>query len=200
MRRRGTRNGDFVNKPGGNTAVVSSYDAFHARLDNGGRSNVERHLTVCRREPSGGHLKLWKRLAGHLATLTPHVIRTFGQRAVQFYEADGNYRRQLFAIEDLRDGKLAVYTANVLEAAVTAGVLINGSAPDHHPILFALGGAPDEQLRIESLTASNTSSAPEYYRHMLDWNRKAIRITLSTDATPAQIAAAEALCALAVEK
>ncbi|MDB5301832.1 MAG: hypothetical protein JWO87_3495 [Phycisphaerales bacterium] len=189
-----------MNKPGGNTAVVSSYDAFHARLDNGGRSNVERHLTVCRREPSGGHLKLWKRLAGYLATLTPHVIRTFGQRAVQFYEADGNYRRQLFAIEDLRDGKLAVYTANVLEAAVTAGVLINGSAPDHHPILFALGGAPDEQLRIESLTASNTSSAPEYYRHMLDWNRKALRITLSTDATPAQIAAAEALCALAVEK
>jgi hypothetical protein len=55
-------------------------------------------------------------------------------------------------------------------------------------------------LRVESLTASTTTSAPEYYRHMLDWNRKAIRITLSTDATPAQIAAAEAICALAVEK
>lgn len=189
-----------MNKPGGNSAVLSNYETFMSRLDNGGRSNVDRHIAACQRDPSGEHLKLWKRLAGHLATLTPHVIKTVGQRAVQYYEADGNYRRQLFAMEDLRDGKLALYAADVLQAAVAAGILINESGPDHHPILFALGAAPDEQLRVESLTASTTTSAPEYYRHMLDWNRKAIRITLSTDATAAQIAAAEAICALAVEK
>ena len=189
-----------MNRPSGNSAVLSSYESFHSRLDNGGRSNVDRHVAACQRDPAGEHLRLWKRLAGHLATLTPHVIKTAGQRAVQFFEADGNYRRQLFAMEDLRDGKVALYSADSLQAAIAAGILINESGPDRHPILFDIGAAPDEQLRVESLTASTTTSAPEYYRHMLDWNRKAIRITLSTEATPAQIAAAEAICSLAVAK
>jgi hypothetical protein len=189
-----------MNQPVQNAAVASNYELFFSRLDNGGRSNVDRHIAACQKDPSSDHLKLWKRVVGYLATLTPHVIKAAGQRAIQFYEADGNYRKQVFAMEDLRDGKLAIYTADALDAAVAAGVLINESGPDHHPILFPLGSAPEEQLRVESLTTANTTSAPEYYRHMLDWNRKAIRITLPTDATPAQISAAEAICAIAAEK
>lgn len=185
---------------GGSTAVMSNYDAFLSRLDNGGRANVERHITACQREPRGEHLKLWRRLAGHLSALTPHVIKVSGQRAVQFYEADGNFRRQLFALEDLRDGKIGVYSPDVLQAAISAGLLTSESGEDRHPILFALGAAPGEQLRIERLTASTTTSAPEYYRHMLDWNRKAIRITLPVDATLTQIESAESICTMAVAK
>jgi hypothetical protein len=146
-----------VIKSGGTTAVMSNYDSFLSRLDNGGR-------------------------------------------AVQFYEADGSFRRQLFALEDLRDGKISVYAQDVLQEAIAAGLLLNDAGEDHHRILFAVGAAPNEQLRIERLTASTTKSAPEYYRHMLDWNRKAIRITLPVDATLAQAEAAEAICSLAVVK
>lgn len=189
-----------MNQPIQTAGGLSNYEFFFSRLDNGGRSNVDRHIAACQKDPSSDHLKLWKRIAGYLATLTPHVIKAAGQRAIQYYVADGNYRKQVFALEDLRDGKLAIYTADALEAAIAAGVLINESGPEHHPIIFSLGGAPEEQLRVESLTTANTTSAPEYYRHMLDWNRKAIRITLPNDATPAQITAAEAICALAAEK
>lgn len=187
-------------KSGGTTAVMSNYDSFLSRLDNGGRANVERHITACQREPRGEHLKLWRRFAGHLAGLTPHVITVAGQRAVQFYEADGSFRRQLFALEDLRDGKIAVYAQDVLPEAIATGLLLNDAGEDRQRILFAVGSAPNEQLRIERLTASTTKSAPEYYRHMLDWNRKAIRITLPVDATIAQAEAAEAICSLAVVK
>jgi len=45
-----------------------------------------------------------------------------------------------------------------------------------------------------------TVEAPDYYRHMLGWNRKALRLNLPTNATPAQIKAAEALFLLAARK
>ena len=55
--------------------------------------------------------------------LAPKAMQTAGQRAVQYFAADGKYRRQVFAMEDLRDGVLAVYMVDVLKEARRAGVL-----------------------------------------------------------------------------
>jgi hypothetical protein len=172
-----------------------SYDAFYQRLNSSARTSVDRHLAACESDPTSDHLRLWKRLAGFLAGLTPHSIRTTGQRAVQFFAADGAYRRQLFALEDLRDGKLSVYLADVLGAGAKAGIL--RVEPGEHPGNFSPCEAPDESIAFETLSAAATTSAPEYYRHLLGWNRRAVRIMIPPSASAAQIRAVERLCTLA---
>ena len=176
--------------------LTGDFDAFFSRLDNSGRTNVERHLAACKTDPTRHHERLWTRLVALLAGLTPHSIRTTGQRAVQFFVADGKYRLQLFALEDMRDGKLVLYAPDLIDAAVASDVL--GPTPasrsaDDYPVCEA----PGEFLTVERLTAAATTSAPEYYKHLLDWNRKAVRITIPTTASGAQIRAVQSLCVLA---
>ena len=178
-------------------AAPDRYGAFYARLNPAARANVDRHLSACESDPTGNHPRLWKRLAGLLAELSPHSVSITGQKAVQFFRADGVYRRQLFALEDLRDGKLSLYLEDVLEAARRRGVLEAELSPFDDATSFALGGAPNELLAIERLTAAATTSAPDYYRHLLGWNRRAIRVTVPTTASAAQVRAVESLCALA---
>lgn len=179
---------------------ADQYEAFFERLDTGSRSNVDRHLAACQTDATRDHLRLWKRLVGFLATLTPHSIRTTGQRAVQFYVADGRYRQQLFALEDMRDGKLCLYAVDAVEGATRAGLLRPREDGHEHGTTFVLCDSPDEYLKIEILTAATTTSAPEYYKHLLGWNRKAVRITLLTNATPAQVRAVEGFCTLAASR
>ena len=178
---------------------LNDFDAFFSRLDAGGRANVDRHLAACENDATRDHIRLWKRLAGFLAKLTPHSIRITGQRAIQFYIADGKYRLQLFALEDMRDGKLSLYAADAVDAALRAGILLPAPREDH-ATTYPLGEASDQYLKIESLSAATTTSAPEYYKHLLDWNRKAIRITMSTTASPAQVRVVESLCTLAAQR
>ena len=190
-----------IRRPAGGAAVAgANYEVFLSRLAVGGRSNVERHLTACERDSDPAHVRLWKRLNGYLAILTPDAIPTASARAVQFYVADGRYKKQVFAVEDLRDGKVAIYTGDALAAAIEAGILIGPTDDEDRPSSYELASAPDERLEIEVLSAANTTGAPDYYRHMLGWNRQAIRLTLLHDATPAQVDAAEAICALAASR
>src|SRR4051794_23420722 len=88
---------------------LADYDAFLLRLGPRDKAAVERHVAVCEGEPTGDHANLWRRLACLMATLATKAVTTAGQRAVQFFAPDGKYRRQIFAMEDLRDGNVAVY-------------------------------------------------------------------------------------------
>lgn len=176
---------------------ASSYDAFHARLATRDRLSVDRHLANCEKKPTPDHARLWRRLAALLSALSPHSVRMSGQRAALFFIADGIYSRQAFAIEDCNDGGLAVYATDVMDQAVAAGVVVGPVGRDGDTTLYAVPAAEGAHLAVESLTAKATTSAPEYYRHMLGWNRRAIRITLPTNAHPQQIAAVEAVCRLA---
>jgi hypothetical protein len=108
-------------------------------------------------------------------------VQTVGQHAVQFFVADGKYRMQVFALEDGRDGRVVVYLPDVLAAAEKAG-------------------APLGVLKPESIDSSNTPNPSPHIKHMLGWNRKAVRVTLPTRASPQQISATETLCALAADK
>ena len=49
------------------------------------------------------------------------------------------------------------------------------------------------------LDARNTTPAP-YYKEMLGWNRRALRISLPTDATANQLQAVESLCGMSKSK
>ena len=180
--------------------VHDRYDTFVSRLQVGGRNNVERHLANCERECTQEHIRLWKRLVGFMASLTPNIVPVAGARAVQFYIVDGKYRQQVFALEDLRQDDLALYTGDVLTEATSAGILLPSDSTENNTARYGLREAPEEQLQIERLTTASTSSAPDYYRHMLGWNRKALRIKLPVIATRRQIAAAEQICRLAADR
>jgi hypothetical protein len=177
---------------------VADYDGLLLRLGARDRAAVEKHIAVCEAEPTRDHATLWKRIACLLCNLAPKALQTAGQRAVQFFAADGKYRRQVFAMEDLRDGVLAVYMIDVLDAARQAGIMRGpidkaGEALVHP----SAGNEPAVALKMEALTSANTAAAPDYFRHMVGWNRTVLKVTLVTSATTAQVEALEALCAIA---
>src|SRR3954447_15844560 len=99
------------------------FDKFLERLGPKDKVNVERHVTAMEAESDPAHAVLWKRLACALATLAPHSVKLNGQHSAQFYVQDGKYKMQVFAMEDLRDGKITVYCGDSSEQARAAGLL-----------------------------------------------------------------------------
>jgi len=193
-------------KDGGNDLIATALralenpvalDAFMAALGSRDRANVERHIAAADAEATPAHSTLWKRLVRDLATLSSLTIQSTGQQALSFYIPDGKHRQQVFAIEDQRDGKLRVYAEDVMAQALKAGVVGaagNGSAM--HPIPN-VGG---QSIEIDALTAQNTPNPSPFYKHMLGWNRRAIRITLPVEATEESIKATERICAISAQR
>ena len=157
---------------------VADIDTFLTGLAGKDRSNIEKHLAVIDAEPDPNHGKLWRRLAVTMRRLAPMPVQTVGQHAVQFFVADGKYRMQVFALEDGRDGRVMIYLPDILADAEKAG-------------------APLGVLTPEVLDAANTPNPSPHIKHMLGWNRKAVRITLLTHAGQQQVSATEKLCDLA---
>src|SRR5687768_6405540 len=101
----------------------ADFDAFLAKLSERDRGNIVRQLSVFETENRGAHAKLFRRLAATLASLAPHGLQTKGQRAIQFFVADGKYRMQLFALEDPHDDTLNIYSRDTIKEAVRSKVL-----------------------------------------------------------------------------
>jgi hypothetical protein len=183
----------------GPVADVLDYNGLLLRLGARDRAAVEKHMAVCESEPTLDHANLWKRVARVLCNLAPKALQTAGQRALQFFAADGKYRRQVFAMEDLRDGVLAVYMVDVLESARSEGLIRTPISKTGEGVVYVNGEkGPGVTLKMEALTSSNSAGAPDYYRHMVGWNRTVLKVTLPTSsASVAQIEALEALCAIA---
>ncbi len=174
------------------------YDGLLAKLGPKDRTNIERHITAAETELDGDHAKMWKRVATHLMTLASHAAKTTGQQSIQFFIADGKYRMQVFALEDLRDGKITIYAGNPMEEALKEGLVTPPPKNERETNAFGIHGGKDK-LIIEELDGKSLNPAP-FYKDMLGWNRKAIRITLLTTSTPAQVEVAEQLCTISARK
>jgi hypothetical protein len=159
------------------------------------RVNIEKHLAACDAEPNSEHGLLWRRLMAKLSELAPLPIRTAGSQIMQFYVADGKYRMQVFALEDRCDGTLVLYLPNVLTKAVSEKLLVKNSGQ------YSLAGAAKQVLSIDQMDVNNPSDPPEFVKHMMGWNRKALKLTLlASDSDSAQVNAAESLCELAAKQ
>jgi hypothetical protein len=158
------------------------------------RRKIIKHYELCEAESERGHAEKWKRLAVTLAKLAPKALNTIGSLSMRFYRADGKYRRQLFALEDLRDGKITIYAANVVKKAIAARLVRPPSQADSH--LFSVRGT-DELLEVESLATTNAD--PPLYKDMLGWNRTAMRIAIPSSANEVQLKVAEQLCELSAQ-
>jgi hypothetical protein len=183
-----------------NPAAVDEYETFLAKLSERDRRNVRKQVAACEGELTPDHVRLWKRLACMLGALTDKAAKTTGMRAVQFFIADGAYQMQVFALEDQRDGTILVYAPDALEAALSSGVIRGPVGAAGGAGLYEVAEVPGLNIEIEVLSATNTVDAPDYYRHLLGWNRQALRIKLRTTAGHAQVDACERLCRLAAER
>ena len=171
-----------------------SFADFLLKLPPRDRANAERRITVLEAEGQGARAQLWSRLACSLMTLAPFSAKLIGKQTLQLYVADGKFRMQVFALEDLQDGNFSVYCPDIVDEAVKLGVLSapqNKAQPESYVIEPSL-----EPLNIKQLNSKSLNPAP-HYKDMTGWNRKAIRITLSSTATPVQIETTEVLCAMA---
>jgi len=195
---------------------TAAFETFFAGVGAKDKLSIEKHLAAIDAEADPGHGRAWRRLAVALRRLAPLAVQTVGQQVVQFYVPDGKYRMQAFTLEDKRDGALFVYLPNVLDQAVKEKVLgkpagkagkVAGKGeggfddeddsiqPVEYPVLA--GGRAGETLRVEAMDHSNTPDPPAHVRHMLGWNRRAVRGTLPTVGVEAKVDAVEALAEIA---
>ena len=177
------------------SSVESRFEALLQRVGAKSRVNIEKHVALCDAEPNPGHGRLWRRLAAKLGELAPMPVQIAGPQAIQFFVADGKYREQVFSLEDLRDGNLSVYLTDVLADAVAAKIVKKNGA------VYCTTGAKKEPMAIETLDSNSTRDPAPHMKHMIGWNRKAIKITLDANDTLDNIAAAtESLCELAAKR
>lgn len=173
-----------------------SFEDFLARLSPKDRTNAERRVGVLEAEPDPGRAALWRRLACAMMTLAPHAAKFVGRQTVQYYVADGKYRKQVFAMEDLQDGNFTVYCPDALDQATKAGLV--APSPQDGPQAFVIPGTGD-RLWIEALDGASRNPGA-HFKDMTGWNRKALRVILPPSPSAAQVEAAELLCALAAQQ
>jgi hypothetical protein len=172
-----------------------TFAQFLAKLPGKDRACAERRVAALQIVPDQTGADLWRRLACTLMTLAPFAAKLVGKQTLQVYVADGKYRMQVFALEDLQDGVFTVYCPNVLEEAQQAGLLTRDphAETDHYMI------EPARETLVVKQLDSKTINPGAHFKDLTGWNRKALRITLPPSASPAQIEAAELLCALGAQ-
>lgn len=176
-------------------ALEDGFELFLSKLSARDRGNVEKHLAGCEAAGDSEHAALWRRLAGGLMLLAEHSAKLLSRGSAQFFKADGKYRMQAFALEDAGNGELSVYCTDVLDRAIAAKLVKPLGKGDES--LHYRAGDSDTLLTITRLSGATTDPAP-LYKDMLGWNRKAISLTLPTSADRPQVAAVEAIAAMAV--
>jgi hypothetical protein len=176
---------------------ATAFQDFLAALSARDRANIEKHMAVLDADPSPSHARTWRTVALLLRRLAPMSANTIGPQLVQFFVADGKYRMQVFALEDRRDGTILLFMPDVLEKALKAGVL--AKPPAGRAGEYPIRAHKNEVLPVEVLDAANTPDPQPAIKHMLGWNRKALRVTLPAIVNAPQLAAAQEMCELAAK-
>lgn len=169
-----------------------TFEEVLAKLSGRDRVNAQRRVTVLDAQVSRVQGDVWQRLVCSLMTLAP-IAKFVGRQAVEFYVPDGRYRMQVFALEDMQDGNLTVYCPDVLKQALASGLLLETGRPAPAAYVLAATGEP---MHVDALDGSGLTP-DAHYKNLTNWNRRALRVTLSRSPSPGQVEAAELLCAIA---
>jgi hypothetical protein len=186
---------DLLNARRAALAKRISFDEFLAKLTTKDRASAARRVAALDAHPSAAHGALWERLACTLMTLAPHAAKLVGKQTLQIYVADGKYRMQVFALEDLQDGNFTIYCPDVLDDAIRCGLLAPASGLGAGD--FVTGGSK-HPLRVDRLDGKSLNAAA-HFKDLTGWNRTALRITLGPSPSAEQLEAAELICALAAQ-
>jgi len=174
-----------------------TFAEFLTKLPARDRAAAERRVVALDAAGNAERAALWQRLACALVTLAPHAAKLVGKQTLQVYVADGaRFRKQVFALEDLQDGNFTVYCPDVLDEALSAGLV--ALSPTGEGDEYVTAAAPgDAPLRIQRLDGKQLAAA--HVKDLTGWNRKALQITVPPAPTEAQVEAAELLCATAAQ-
>lgn len=172
-------------------------EVFLSKFSAKDQKGIARHLITCEEKWGAAASERWSRFAHILMALAPHPAKLGAQQAIQFYVPDGKYKMQVFALQVLDEGVLAVYTGNILEQALHAGILVGPMSAEGGTI-YRIGQSP-ESLAIDALDWQTFNLAP-VCKGLTGWHRKAMCIALPPNASPVQLAAVERLCALAAQQ
>ena len=172
-------------------------DTFLAKLSAKDKKTFERQVNTREQSAYPGLADRWQRLARLLSTLAPSFIKLAGTDAIQFFIADGKYRKQVFALHATPEGTLGVYTQDVLQDAIKAKLISpNPDAETENSYRLPDAG---QTLTIEPLDAK-TMNQPPFFKDMTGWNRKAICVVVPALANDAHMAATEKIATLAASK
>jgi hypothetical protein len=187
-----------VAKGGGGSLEPMDFQTLVSRLSAKDRHCVDRQILARENSDVFGLAERWKKLACTLLSLAPGLVKLSGLHTMQFYIADGKYRKQVFALHALPDSAIAVCIPDVLENAIKAGLLVRpvqSGKKGEESNLYGIGKT-DQTLTVDIV--SGTTLDPQiFYKDMTGWNRRALCITLAGDSTPAQVRAADDLCRFA---
>ncbi len=169
------------------------YEEFVGRLSVKGKAAVVKHDELCGAEAAQGYGELWKRLAGGLSKLAPHATEMAGHQSVKFHIPDGKYRQQVFALEDTKQGVIAVYLPDVVEKAIEKKLLTPGPVDRTYHVT----GEGESEIQLELITAETRDMT--VCKAMVGWGRRALRANISVLAKEKQVRIVEQLCELAAE-
>ncbi|MFI5380495.1 MAG: hypothetical protein ACHRHE_14455 [Tepidisphaerales bacterium] len=172
--------------------AAQDFESLLTRLNPKARVAVDKHLELSH-DAALGHGKYWKRLAGLLGRLAPHVVEVKGT-ALKFHIADGKYRQQVFALEDSRQGTIRVYMGDVVKAALARGIL---GASDNRS--FPVMGDAGTRVELQEVSSGENKPGQEFFRPMLGWGRRAVFTDVSVHAEEKQVRVVEVLCELTAE-
>jgi hypothetical protein len=193
-------------KGAGGSSKEMSFEDLVAKLAAKDRHCVDRQIAARETSPIFGLADRWRRLAGLLLGLAPGLVKLSGLHTMQFYIADGKYRKQVFALHALPESAIAVCIPDILNDAIKLGMLApktphqttpktTPATKDDESNLYRIGKT-DQTLTVDIV--SGTTLDPQiFYKDMTGWNRRALCITLAGDSNQAQIRAVEDLCKFA---
>jgi hypothetical protein len=167
-------------------------DAAFAKLTQKDRDNFERQITNVTTKVGENLANHWRRLAGTALALSNKPPKLTGLNTLQFFIADGNYRKQIYAMHLADTGVLTMYVPNIFPEA-TKAKLLTPLPKDPTPDAYTVGG---HRVIIEQLDRDSLN--PQFYfKDMTGWNRKAMGIQLTVDANEGLVHAVEQILALA---
>lgn len=175
------------------SAVDGQYETFLEQLSVKGRATVQKHDELSEADAAQTQGELWRRFAGGLGKLAGHATEVTGQHSVKFHIADGKYKQQVFALEDMRNGTIVVCLPDVLKLAMDQQILSPGNAPGSFKV-------PGDNGQLPLITMDAETRDLGISKAMVGWGRRALRVELSTQNSEKQLRAVEKMCALAAGK
>lgn len=170
--------------------AVNPLISFIARASVRERLILERQIQAMG-PPSSDRGRMWERFLIKLGSLAVLPPTTAGVSVVNFFRPDGKYRQQVFSLEHAGNDLFHVFMPDIFDRAIREGVFTVGKDG------YCTFSKNLCRLLVQPVD-SHAINFPAHLKGMTGWNRKAIRVSLSTsEVNNSEADAVDALAELA---
>lgn len=111
----------------------ASFAALLSKLPVKERTYAEKRDAAMESEPA--KRTAWRNLCVLLLRLAGHSAKFNSKESVQFYTADGKYRMQVFALQDIVPGELTIHCRDVLDELIDKKLIRPGKAGENRYVI-----------------------------------------------------------------